>query len=387
MNKKVITILSSIVLLGAAGVGGYWAYDKYFGDDSTSSSSSSSSTDSTIEVSSDASEIDWSALPTTEVTLSSETLTITEAGTYVLSGTGTGGVVINAADVNVRLTLNGATISSTDGPAIYVENAKNTVINLADGTTNSASDTSNYSNVDIDGAIFSSDDLIFTGGGMLNVTAKFADGISSSDDLTIHSGTINVTAADDGIRGKDSVYILGGTITVNATGDGIKSTNDTDADTGVLYIKDGTVTVTSGDDALKGEQRAVIDGGTIKVEKSVEGLESINVTINGGTLDIYATDDGINASSDTSNDIYIKITGGDVTVEVGSGDTDGIDSNGDIFVTGGTVKVTNPGIGSGPATAFDYNGTAEFTGGTIYINGEQVSEIPAESMGGGGMQR
>ena len=387
MNKKAIIIISTIVLLGAAGVGGYWAYDKYFGDDSTSSSSSSSSTDSTIEVSSDASEIDWSALPTTEVTLSSKTLTITEAGTYVLSGTGTGGVVVNAADVNVRLTLNGATISSSDGPAIYVENAKNAVINLADGTTNSVSDTSNYSNVDIDGAIFSSDDLIFTGGGTLNVTAKFADGISSSDDLTIHSGTINVTSADDGIRGKDSVYILGGTITVNATGDGIKSTNDTDADTGVLYIKDGTVTVTSGDDALKGEQRAVIDGGTIKVEKSVEGLESINVTINGGTLGIYATDDGINASSDTSDDIYIKITGGDVTVEVGSGDTDGIDSNGDIFVTGGTVKVTNPGIGSGPATAFDYNGTAEFTGGTIYINGEQVSKIPAEQMGGGGMQR
>ena len=76
-----------------------------------------------------------------------------------------------------------------------------------------------------------------------------------------------------------------------------------------------------------------------------------------------------------------------MTVEVGSGDTDGIDSNGDIFVTGGTVKVTNPSIGSGPATAFDYNGTAEFTGGTIYINGEQVSEIPAEQMGGGGMQR
>ena len=195
MNKKAIIIISTIVLLGAAGVGGYWAYDKYFGDDSTSSSSSSSSTDSTIEVSSDASEIDWSALPTTEVTLSSETLTITEAGTYVLSGTGTGGVVVNAADVNVRLTLNGATISSSDGPAIYVENAKNAVINLADGTTNSVSDTSNYSNVDIDGAIFSSDDLIFTGGGTLGeVTKVSSDSITVTDQRSGTETTYKITS-------------------------------------------------------------------------------------------------------------------------------------------------------------------------------------------------
>ena len=384
MNKKVIIIISSIVLLAGAGVGGYWAYDTYFANKDDSASSSTEA--ATIDTDNGDEDIDWSALPTKEVTLGSDTLTITEAGTYILSGTGTGGVVVNSSG-NVRLTLNGATISSSDGPAIYVEQAETAVINLADGTTNSVTDSANYSNQDIDGAIFSSDDLVMTGSGTLNVTAKFADGISSSDDLKINSGTINITSADDGIRGKDSVYILGGTITINATGDGIKATNDTDEGKGYLYIKGGVITVTSGDDALKGEQRAVIDDGTIKVEKSVEGLESTNVTINGGTIDIYASDDGINASSDTSNDIYIKITAGSVTVEVGSGDTDGIDSNGDIFVTGGMVKVTNPSIGSGPATAFDYNGTAEYTGGTIIINGETVSEIPAEQMGGGGMTR
>ena len=41
---------------------------------------------------------------------------------------------------------------------------------------------------------------------------------------------------------------------------------------------------------------AVIDGGTITVESSVEALEGTNVTINGGKLDLSASDDGINAS-------------------------------------------------------------------------------------------
>lgn len=385
MNKKVIIILISIVLVGVAGIGGYWAYDTYFAK-SDDSSSSSSSISSDIDTDNGEEDIDWSALPTTEVTLGSDTLEISDAGTYILSGTGTSGVHVSS-DGNVRLVLNGATISTSDGPAIYVEQAETTVISLQEGTTSTVKDSANYSNVDIDGAIFSSDDLVITGEGTLNVTSNFADGISSSDDLKISSGTINVTAVDDGIRGKDSVYITGGTITVDAEGDGIKSTNDADEGKGYLYITGGTITVNSGDDALKGEQRAVIDGGTITVESSVEGLESANVTINGGTIDIYATDDGINAASDISTDLYIKITGGDVSVEVASGDTDGIDSNGDIIISGGTVRVTNPGIGSGPATAFDYTGTAEFTGGTIYINGEQVSEIPVESMGSGRMMR
>lgn len=161
MSKKIIIIISSIVLLAGVGVGGYWAYDKYFANNSSSSSSGSS-----IDTDNGDEDIDWSALPTKEVTLGSDTLTITEAGTYVLSGTGTGGVVVKT-DGNVRLTLNGATISSSDGPAIYVEQAETAVINLADGTTNTVKDSTTYSNVDLDGAIFSSDDLVITGGGTL----------------------------------------------------------------------------------------------------------------------------------------------------------------------------------------------------------------------------
>ena len=72
----------------------------------------------------------------------------------------------------------------------------------------------------------------------------------------------------------------------------------------------------------------------------------------------------------------MEITGGTVTVTMGPGDTDGIDSNGNIVITGGVVSVSG-------SSAFDYDGSATFTGGTVYINGQQVTALPNQMMGGG----
>ena len=124
---------------------------------------------------------------------------------------------------------------------------------------------------------------------------------------------------------------------------------------------------------------ALIDGCTIPVSKSVEALEGTNVTINDGKLDLYATDDGINAASDvTGADIFIKITGGDIKVEVGEGDTDAIDSNGDVIMSGGNLDITST------VSAFDFDGTATYTGGTITVNDESRTEITADGPGSGG---
>ena len=102
------------------------------------------------------------------------------------------------------------------------------------------------------------------------------------------------------------------------------------------------------------------------------------VTINGGTITIYASDDGINASESTfTSNPVVTINGGDVNVAVGSGDTDAIDSNGDVYINGGTVTLT------APTSSVDRNGTAELNGGTLIVNGEQLTEMPAEMMGGG----
>ncbi|HFI0226479.1 TPA: carbohydrate-binding domain-containing protein [Streptococcus suis] len=355
---------------------------------STSSSTTTSSSAATSQTSvattsnnstssdSNSSTIDWSALPTTEVTLSNDGLKITEGGTYILTGSTTAGVTVET-DANVRIILAGAEISSSDTAAINVINADNVELEIKDGTTNTVKDTSNHTDTNIEGAIHVEADLTITGNGSLTVEGNFQDGIVSTDDLVVNSGNITVTAVDDGIRGKDSLTINGGTINVTAGGDGIKSTNDTDTTKGYTTITGGEITVKAGDDGIKAETALTIDGGTITVSESAEALEGTNITINGGTLDVYGSDDAINASSTTSSDIYIKVTGGDLKVAVGSGDTDAFDANGDIYISGGTIAVT-------AQSAFDFDGTAELTGGTVTVNGEQITQIIATGPGAGG---
>jgi len=335
---------------------------------SQSSAATTSSNSTSSDSSSSSSSIDWSALPTTEVTLSNDGLKITEGGTYILIGSTTAGITVET-DANVRIILAGAEISSSDTAAINVISADNVELELQDGTTNTVKDTSNHTDTNIEGAIHVEADLTITGNGSLTVEGNFQDGIVSTDDLVIDAGNITVTAVDDGIRGKDSLTINGGTINVTAGGDGIKSTNDTDTTKGF--------TVKVGDDGIKAETALTIDGGTISVPESVEALEGTNVTINGGTLDVYGSDDAINAASTMSSDIFIKVTGGDLTVAVGSGDTDAFDANGDIYISGGTIDVT-------AQSAFDFDGTAELTGGTVTVNGEQITQITATGPGAGG---
>lgn len=341
-------------------------------------STSTATTETLVQTkTSDTADVDWDALETTEVDLTDEGLNITEAGTYILSGETTGQVTVNT-EGNVRIILNNATITSSEGAAISIENAEKTVLELADGTTNTVEDATTRSDEEIDGAIYSSDDMIITGQGTLNVTANFEDGIVGKDDLWIESGTINVTSVDGGIRGKDSLTISGGALTIDAGGDGIKSSNDTDLGKGQLTISGGEITITSGDDAVKAEQNIWITGGTLDIETSVEGIEAPVIVIDDGDVTIYATDDGINASASEiiTTDLSLTINGGNVTVEVGQGDTDALDSNGDLTIAGGVVTLT-------AQSAVDYDGTGSFTGGTLIVNDETLTDLPEGGMMGG----
>ena len=347
-------------------------------DSITSSESASTGSVTSVDTSRASGDIDWSTLPTTEVALTNAGLTITTPGTYVLSGSTTGQVVV-ASDGDVRLILNGVNIASSTGAAIQVDSAETTVIELADGTSNTISDATTRSDAEVDGALYSADDLIITGTGSLDVTGSFADGIVGKDDLVIESGTITVSSVDDAIRGTDSLTVSGGTITIDAAGDGMKSTNDTDAGAGQLVVSGGDVTITTGDDAIKAEQQVSITGGTIDIVRSVEGIEAPVVVINGGDIAINASDDGVNAAASAivTTGVSVTIGGGTLTIVMGSGDTEAIDSNGDLTITGGTITIT-------AQSATDFDGTGIFTGGTLTVNGAQVTELTRQMMGGGG---
>lgn len=315
--------------------------------------------------------IDWSSLPTTDVTLSDDGLAITEAGSYVLSGSSAGQVTVDTTG-DVRIVLDGVSIESASGPAIHVVNADVTALELADGSTNTVSDAATRGDETIDGAIFSSDDLLITGTGALTVDGKFDDAIVGKDDLWIESGTITVTAVDDGIRGKDSLTIARGTITVDSSDDGIKSTNATDPGRGQVTITGGEITVKSPDDAIDAQQGILVTGGTVDITGANNGIKAPVVVIEDGDVTIATTGDGIEAtvSEIVTADFSIVISGGAVKIAVADDGDDGIDSDGDLAITGGVVTVTG-------ASPFSVDGTAVRTGGTITVNGKEVDDLNA----------
>jgi len=122
-----------------------------------------------------------------------------------------------------------------------------------------------------------------------------------------------------------------------------------------------------------------VDGGTLKLTGH-EGLEATIVTINDGDIDISATDDAINAGQKVSGVTpKIEINGGQITISMSAGDTDAVDSNGDLIINGGTLNIS-------AQFAFDCDGNAQLNGGTVIVNGTQVTSITGQMMGGMGQQ-
>ena len=314
------------------------------------------------------------------VTVSGSTVTISKAGTYVISGQSDGVQIKIAADKSddVKLVLKGATMTNTDA-AISATSAGHVYLTLAEGTTNSLSDSSSNSDEKANAALFSKVDLTINGSGTLTVDGKKSNAIKANDTLHITGGTFNITSVGDAFNVNDELNVTGATMTIDAKEDGVKVDNDDDMTVGNMYLASNTITVTAGDDGIHASGNLVIDSGIYTVKNATEGIEGKSITINGGDINVYSTDDGVNAANKNAqqSDIYFTMTGGNLTVEVGQGDTDPIDSNGNITVTGGTIKL----IGQ---SGFDFDGTATYTGGDIYINGEKQTDIVNSMPGGGG---
>ena len=318
-------------------------------------------------------------------------VTIKAAGVYVLSGTFTDGtIVVDAGDDDkVQLVLDGVSITAADYAAIYAKNADKVFVTLAEGAGNSLTVSGDYVQTDdnnVDAVIFAKCDLTLNGTGSLTVKDNTGHGIVSKDDLVVTGGTYTIYSQNHCLNGKDSVRIADGTFNLSCDEDGIHAGNDDQQD-GYVYIEGGDINISVGDDAIHAEGLLIITGGDIDVSKSCEGVEGDKILVTGGDIDVISSDDGFNAAGgssgsgdnhdgfgggpgmdgvdmDADSDAYILITGGTININA---DGDGIDSNGCIGITGGSVYVL--GSSDNGNGAMDYGICAAITGGEIVAVG------------------
>ena len=216
--------------------------------------------------------------------------------------------------------------------------------------------------------IDSTDDITIT---LENVTASMSESIinieSARSATIILKGDNNLTTTGEEIKtidSRDDLIIKGdGTLTINSTDTAIKSNDN-------LTVESGTLVLNATDgDGLRANESLTINGGSIEIN-SAEGLEATKVIINDGTINIYATVDGINASEKSSKGLTptIEINGGQVNVNMANGDTAAIDSNGYLYINGGEVNIS-------AQFAFDFDLEAKLNGGNVYVNGQKVDVI------------
>lgn len=322
-----------------------------------------------------------------------ETVTISLAGTYILSGTGKGRIVVSAdKNSEVKLVLNGLDLTCSDNAPISVKEADKVYLILEDGSENVVTDGESYELSDgdnTDGAVFAKSDLTINGGGKLTVNANYKHGIVSKDDLVITGGDIKITSSSTAIEGKDSVKISGGTFDIAAGTNGIKATNTEEADKGFISISGGTFTVNASGDGFDAESVLTVDGGNISITTG-GGCDNASMKSDGtpngdwrndmqggmgrpdrGDRGNMAPPDGfgggdvqpMNAAEDK---LFVENAANTQSFEVTETSSDSetasakaLKSNGSICITGGTIDINSAD------DSIHSNGDVTISGGTI----------------------
>lgn len=286
----------------------------------------------------------------------------------------------------------------------------------------------------------SGENNIYINSGTVNITSEGGDGIkcgaddSATGDVTVNGGKITIDAYGDGIQATANLTVNAGILDITCydgytssynssntslpSAKGLKaggsylnaSSVETDATECFLTINGGYITINSADDAIHSDKEVKITAGVIDIytsqssgdgihadytntigvsgakntdlyitiHKCYEGIEGANIYIHSGIINVFASDDSINAANSdlgssqpgggggSSYTFTVDITGGFVYCASSSGDC--LDSNKNFTISGGTLVVLGS-ITSGDNTAVDTDGSFNIQGGQILTIG------------------
>jgi hypothetical protein len=308
---------------------------------------------------------------------------------------------VNAKTVNVS---DGAFTARTKGDGIQGDNG----VTITGGTF---SIITTADDVKVHGVKSDGDIVIETGGDVqmpdltITVYGSGSKALSADGDIAIHGGNLRLytagngywdttaseadkTTACAGIKCDGNLLIDGGALTIVSTGTGGKGISVD----GNITIDNGTIDVTTTgkayaygaydtkSKAIKSDNNLTINDGRLSMKTYTDGAEGLEceyaLTINGGTIEIESFDDAINASGgEDGRSGHILITGGNIFCNASG--NDGIDSNGTITISGGTVIALGT---TTPEEGFDCdNNTFAVTGGTLIGFGSATSKPTANA--------
>lgn len=319
------------------------------------------------------------------VKISGSTVTITDEGTYVISGQLDNGMIIINSDKQdkVQLVLDGVTIHNEKSAAIYILQTDKVFLTTTEASENILSNGGTFEAIDennIDAVVFSKEDLTLNGKGTLIITSPAGHGIVSKDSLTITSGNYDINCSAHGLCGKDDVCIADGNFKIVSGKDGIHAENSDDSSLGFLYIENGFFDIASEGDGISAASTMKIENGVYNIitgggsansdnqqsdswgsfmgggrhqgsksekgysqtvmstdsstadSSSMKGIKSAgNMTINNGEFSIDSADDSIHSNSS------ITVNGG--SFEISSGD-DAFHSDDILTVFNGEINIT-----------------------------------------------
>ena len=349
------------------------------------------------------------------VAISGTTVTIQTAGTYLVSGSlEDGSVIVDAEKTDkIQLVLNGVSIHSEAFAPIYVRQADKVFVTLADGTENSLSYGGSFTTeeeVNVDGVIFSRDDLTLNGSGALTITSPGGHGIVSKNSLRITGGIYTVDTSAHGLCGKDEVSIADGTFEIVAGKDGIHAENSEDAEGGSVCIEGGVYRITTEGDGISASGSCRILDGDFIITTGGGSANASQRTSNqgfrnqrggyrpandagfqqngtppekgmgqrggmGGNRMNLQTDNTVTEEADTVSNKGIKAA--DLTMEGGTfsmdSEDDALHSDGDLTIRGGTFTIASGDDGiHADETVTVLSGSVEITESYEGMEGQHV---------------